>query len=603
MPGTRPRVRTPERIDGYAPIEDYALIGDGRSQALVALDGSIDWLCLPDLDAPAVLSGLLDAERGGHFHLRPRGAYRASRRYVEDSNVLQQLYTTETGTVKVTEAVLADGGALLPWTELVRKVEGIEGEVELEWRLAARPRWGAEQATASVKEGVALVEWDDDALALLAYDCGKVHVQGADLHGRFTVGHRGSAILALLYFNDDPYALPPRAELEARLERTREYWQTYTRQIPYEGPWVDAVRRSVLVQRLLTFPPTGAIAAAPTTSLPERIGGSRNWDYRYSWVRDTSLALESLLAARLTVECQRSLAWVVDASREQEELQPMYTLRGKPDLPRLDLDFAGYRGSKPVRVGNDASGQLQLGGYADVIDAAYRFCGAGNMLDARTAEQCAHLADEVCRLWQRDDSGIWEIEPRPYTQSKLACWGALQHALELAADGRIPDAHAPRWKKVRDQIRDWVEGNGWSEARGAYLMWPGSDEVDASILLAARYGYFDVGDERFASTIEVLRRELGSGPFLYRSTGLRREEGCFLACSFWLVDALARQRRVDEARALMEELLGAANDVGLYAEEIDPESRAHLGNFPQALTHLSLILAAVSVMRAERDGF
>jgi GH15 family glucan-1,4-alpha-glucosidase len=594
-------VREPQRVDGYAPIEDYALIGDGRSQALVALDGSIDWLCLPDLDAPAVLSGVLDPARGGHFSLRPRGEYRAARRYVDDSNVLQQLYTTGTGTVKVTEAFLMDGGALLPWTELVRKVEGVEGEVELEWRLEARPRWGAEETAASVKEDVALVEWDDDALAGLSYDCGKVHVQGAALHGRFTVGHTDSAMLAMLYFNDDPYALPPRSELESRLDRTREYWQTYTREIPYDGPWLDAVRRSVLVQRLLTFPPTGAIAAAPTTSLPERIGGDRNWDYRYSWVRDTSLALESLLAARLTVECQRSLAWVVDASRVQAELQPMYTLRGKADLPRLDLDFAGYRGSRPVRVGNDADGQLQLGGYADVIGAAYRFCGAGNMLDARTADQCAHVADEVCRLWQRDDSGIWEIEPRPYTQSKLACWAALDHAVRLATDGRLPDDRVARWKQVRGEIHEWVEERCWSEARGAYVMWPGSDEVDASILIAARYDYFGVGDERFASTIDVLTRELGSGPFLYRSTGLRGQEGCFLACSFWLVDALARQRRLDEARSLMEELLAAANDVGLYAEEIDPDTRAHLGNFPQALTHLSLTLAAVSVMRAERD--
>jgi GH15 family glucan-1,4-alpha-glucosidase len=280
----------------------------------------------------------------------------------------------------------------------------------------------------------------------------------------------------------------------------------------------------------------------------------------------------------------------------------MYTLRGKADLPRLDLDFAGYRGSKPVRVGNDAQGQLQLGGYADVIGAAYRFCEHGNMLDARTAEQCARLADEVCRLWKRDDSGIWEIEPRPYTQSKLACWGALDHAIRLAATRRLPDAHAARWKKVRDEIRSWVEERCWSEARGAYVMWPGSDELDASVLIAARYDYWDVGDDRLSSTIEMLKRELGSGPFLYRSTGLRRKEGSFLACSFWLVDALARQRRLDEARALMEELLAAANDVGLYAEEIDPDTRAHLGNFPQALTHLSLILAAVSVMRAERDG-
>jgi GH15 family glucan-1,4-alpha-glucosidase len=357
------------------------------------------------------------------------------------------------------------------------------------------------------------------------------------------------------------------------------------------------------VQRLLTFQPTGAIAAAATTSLPERVGGSRNWDYRYSWVRDTSLALESLLSAQLTVECQRSLAWVVDASREQSELQPMYTLRGKAELPRLDIDFAGYRGSKPVRGGNDAAGQLQLGGYADVIDAAYRFCGARNMLDARTAEQCAHLADEVCRLWRRDDSGIWEIEPRSYTQSKLACWCALHRAIELATEDRVPDGGIATWKKTREEIRDWVEQNCWSETRGAYVMWPGSDELDSSVLLAARYGYFDEdGDDdgRFDSTIEALRRELGRGPFLYRTTGLSQEEGCFLACSFWLVDALARRGRLDEAHSLMEELLAASNDVGLYAEEIDPDTRAHLGNFPQALTHLSLILAAVSVMRAER---
>jgi GH15 family glucan-1,4-alpha-glucosidase len=253
-----------------------------------------------------------------------------------------------------------------------------------------------------------------------------------------------------------------------------------------------------------------------------------------------------------------------------------------------------------VRVGNDADDQLQLGGYADVIGAAFRFCEAGNMLDSNTATQCAHLADEVCRLWQRDDSGIWEIEPRQYTQSKLACWGALDHAIHLAAGGRLPDDRVPRWKKVRDEIRAWVEERCWSEARGAYLAWPGSDELDASVLIAARYGYFEVGDERLAATIETLRRELGSGPFLYRTTGLRHEEGCFLACSFWLVDALARQGRIGEARELMEELLPAANDLGLYAEEIDPATGAHLGNFPQALTHLSLILAAVSVMRAER---
>jgi pentatricopeptide repeat protein len=594
-------VKTPTRTDGYAPIGDYAAIGDGRSLGLVSLDGAIDWLCLPTLDSPPVLAGLLDPDRGGSFVLRPKGEFRVERRYSDDSNVLETLYTTESGTVKVVEAFLTDGGALLPWTEIVRKVVGISGSVDLEWRLSARPRWGREEVTADIREDVALVEWNGDAIAVLSYDCGTPKIDGADIHGAFTVGEPGTSLLAALYFNDAPYAIPPRGELETRLERTRAYWETYTREIPYDGPWRAAVRRSVLAQRLLTYAPTGAIAAAATTSLPERVGGDRNWDYRFSWVRDTSLALESLLAARLTVECQRSLAWVVEASRKQEELQPMYTLDTKAELPREDVDFAGYLGSRPVRVGNDAQDQLQLGGYADILDAAFRFCSHGHVLDPQTAQRCAELADDVCNLWTRDDAGIWEIDPMPYTHSKMACWTALDRAIELAGQGRLPDATVKQWRRSREEIHDWIEQNCWSEERGAYVCFPGTTDLDASILLAARSHYFDKDSARFDATIEVLRAELGRGPFLYRTTALAGKEGCFLACSFWLVDALARRGRIDEARALMEELLEAGNDVGLYAEEIDPDTREQLGNIPQALTHLSLILAAVSVMRAERS--
>jgi GH15 family glucan-1,4-alpha-glucosidase len=593
-------VRAPQRTDGYAPIADYALIGDGRSLALVALDGSIDWLCLPDVDAPPVLAALLDAERGGSFVLRPKGEFHARRRYADDSNVLETVYATPNGTVKVTEAFLTDGGALLPWSELVRQVECLEGKVDMEWRLSARPRWGRVQPTAEIRENVALVEWDGDAIAVLTYDCGTAKTGGPDVHGTFSLESPSTALLAALYFDDAPYAVPPRAELEVRLDRTRAYWQTYTREIPYDGPWLEAVRRSVLAQRLLTFDPTGAIVAAATTSLPERIGGNRNWDYRYSWVRDTCFALESLLAVRLSVECQRSLAWVIAASRRSDRLQPMYTLRADPELPREDVDFEGYRGSRPVRVGNDAQRQLQLGGYADILDAAYRFCGAGHVLDPASSVRCAELADDVCKLWGEDDAGIWEVEPRAYTESRIACWSALDHAIELAGHGRLRDDGMKEWKRSRDEIRDWIEAHAWSEERGAYVLYPGSDELDASILLGARFGYFAPGDERFRATLEALRRELGRGPFLYRTSGLRGEEGCFLACSFWLVDALAREGRLDEARELMDELVAASNDVGLYAEQVDPSTREHLGNFPQALTHLSLILAAVSVMRAER---
>jgi GH15 family glucan-1,4-alpha-glucosidase len=280
----------------------------------------------------------------------------------------------------------------------------------------------------------------------------------------------------------------------------------------------------------------------------------------------------------------------------------MYTLRGGTDLPREDLRLAGYRGSRPVRVGNDAEGQLQLGGYADVIGAAHRFCRGGNRLDPGSAKRCAELADDVCKLWKEDDAGIWEIDTRPYTQSKISCWGALEHAIAMAEDERLPARGLARWRRTQERIRAWVEKNCWSDSRGAYTLYPGSDELDASILLGARFGYFEPGDERFASTIDALRRELGAGPFLYRTTGLRSEEGCFLACSFWLVDAFARMGRLDEARELMEQLLDAQSEVGLYAEQIDPETGAFLGNFPQALTHLSVILAAVSVMRAEREA-
>lgn len=595
-------MRGPKRTDGYAPIEDYAAIGDGRSLALVALDGSIDWLCLPDLDSKGVFAALLDPERGGRFLLRPTGEFLAERRYADDSNVLETVYSTKSGTVKLTEAMTTDGGALLPWTEIVRKVECIEGEVELEWRVEARPYWGEGAARASIRERVALVEWDDDAIAVLNYDCGESKADGPNVSGKFTLGQSRMALLAALYFDDAPYAVPPRAALEARLGRTLEYWQRYTREIPYHGPWLQAVRRSVLAQRLLTFPETGAIAAAATTSLPEKIGGDRNWDYRFSWVRDTSLALESLLAARLSVECERSLSWVIDASRRNGELQPMYTLRGEPDLPRENLTLAGWRGSRPVRVGNDAESQLQLGTYCDILDAAYRFCGAGHILDPKTAGRCAELADEVCRIWQKQDSGIWELDERDWTQSKIACWAALDHAIELAHQKRVPGDNAKDWKREQGAIRNWIEEHGWSEARGAYVAHAGGEGLDASVLLGARFGYFEPGDERFAVTIAAIRAELAEGPFLYRTSELKGEEGCFLACSFWLVDALARQGRVVEARELMEELLPAANDVGLYSEEIDPATGAFLGNTPQALTHLSLILAAVSVMREERSS-
>jgi GH15 family glucan-1,4-alpha-glucosidase len=594
-------VRRPTRIDGYAPIGDYAAIGDGRTVALVALDGSIDWLCLPEFDAPAVFAALLDPRRGGRFELHPTGEFGVERRYGDDSNVLQTVFATSSGAAKVSDAFLMDEGALIPWLELVRHVECLTGEIELRWRVTPRPRWGEADASFRKAGAVGIVEWGEEGLLLCSYDAGTPRRRGESFHGSFRLESGESALLALLHFEDEPYALPPRSELEVRLGETTRYWADYARQIPYDGPWRSEVRRSVLAQRLLSYAPTGAIAAAATTSLPENLGGPKNWDYRFSWIRDTALALESLLAVRLTVECHRAFTWLLHASESTHpRLQPMYALDGEPELPRVDLDLAGYRGSQPVRVGNDAQGQLQLGNFADFLDVAYRYCGSGHLLDVRTAGRCVELADRVCEIWKRPDSGIWELDEQLYTQSKMGCWTTLNHAATLAERGDLPDDHVKRWRSVCREIRAWVEEHCWSEERRAYVFHAGSSELDASVLLAARWQYFAADDPRFGATVDAIRDELSEGPFLYRYSSARGSEGCFLACSFWLVNALARCGRVEEARALMDEVLSAGNDVGLFSEQIDPKTGALLGNFPQALTHLSLILAAVSVMRAER---
>lgn len=594
-------MREPARPDGFAPIGDYAIVGDGAAAALVALDGSIDWLCLPELDAPPVFARLVDPKDGGSFELHPKQRFGVERRYDDDSNVLETVFATSQGAAKVRDAFGLDEGSMLPWRELIRRIECVSGRIEFRWKLSARPRWGKADATFRSRNGAGLIEWDDEALILCSYNAGEVRRRRDVFEGSFALEAGESAMLVLQHHVDEPYALPPRSELELRIERTSRYWSDYTTGIPYDGPWRAAVRRAVLAQRLLTYAKTGAIAAAATTSLPEQVGGQRNWDYRFSWIRDTALALESLLDVRLTVECHRAFAWLLHASEHTHpRLQPMYALDATADLPRLDVDVRGWRDSRPVRVGNDAQDQVQLGNYADFLDVALRYCHAGHLLDGRTQKRCVEIADRVCQIWKKPDSGIWELDPKQYTQSKMSCWVTLDHALTLAEQGHLPKDGTKRWRRVRGEVRAWVEKNCWSEERRAYTFYAGSKQLDASVLLAARWGYHAADDPRFLSTIDAIQADLAEGPFLYRYSSMRGVEGCFLACSFWLVDALARAGRVGEARSLMEELLGAANDVGLYSEQIDPVTRELLGNMPQALTHLSVILAAVSVMRAER---
>ena len=353
---------------------------------------------------------------------------------------------------------------------------------------------------------------------------------------------------------------------------------------------------------MLTYVPTGAIVAAPTTSLPERIGGDRNYDYRYAWVRDTAFTLDALINLDLLVQVHASFSWLLGAVENTEpELHVFYGLEGQIVSDEKELELDGYRGSRPVRRGNGAAGQLQLGCYGDLLETAELYVRDGNALDDPTAERLADILDHLVTIWTKKDSGIWELpDQQHYTISKAGVWTAFDRALQLVERGQLPQERAQPWRESAKDVRDFVERECWSEPRRCYTMFPGTDKLDASLLRISRMGFLDVRGERFSSVIDAIRDELGAGSgLLYRYSGQQGAEGAFVACSFWLVEALARAGRVAEARETMNRVVSHANDVGLFAEEIDPETGAFLGNFPQGLSHLALINAAAAIRDAE----
>jgi GH15 family glucan-1,4-alpha-glucosidase len=590
----------PGRIDGYAPIRDYAAIGDGRTVALVARDGSIDWLPFPSIDSPTVFGSLLDATRGGSFALAPELPYEVMRRYLPGTNILETTFTTDTGAVSVTDEMTVPAGGLVPLRELVREVKGLRGTVPMRWRVEPRFGYGARPTRLGRRRGIPVVESGADAVAVCSFDAGDPMIEDASVSGRFEIDGGDKALVALSFAHQEPLVFPTRAEIERRTEETHATWNRWSACSDYRGPWKAAVDRSGLALKLLFFAPTGAVAAAPTTSLPEEIGGERNWDYRLSWVRDSAFTIDALLSVGCADEAEAFFWWLMQASQlTRPRLQVLYRLDGGPEAPERALDLRGYRDSRPVRVGNAAVEQLQLEIYGGVFEAAWLYASAGRHIDRDVGGRLAAMADLVCEIWGLPDSGIWEVrsDPVQFTQSKMMCWVALDRAVKLAEKGHIPDGHADRWRSEAAAIRTFVDGHCWSERLGSYVRAAGMEELDASILTGALFGYDDAREGRLSTTIDAIRRDLGRGPFLFRylgEDGVSGREGAFLTCSFWLVEALVHARRTTEAAELMDQLVGLANDVGLYSEEIDPGDGTFLGNFPQALTHLSLIGAAVA---------
>ena len=594
----------PKRVDGYAPIRDYAAIGDGRTVALVARDGSIDWLPFPSVDSPTVFGALLDAGRGGSFALAPEQPSEVTRRYLPGTNILETTFVTETGAVSVTDVLTVPAGGLVPLRELARQIKGLRGTVPMGWRVEPRFGYGAARLRVGRRQGIPVVEAGADAVAVCSFEAGDPTNEEGAISGRFETGEGQSALLALSFAHQEPLVMPTRTEVELRAEEAHQAWHRWSACSDYQGRWKEAVERSGLALKLLFFAPTGAVAAAPTTSLPEEIGGERNWDYRLSWVRDSAFTIDALLRVGCAEEAEAFFWWLMQASQlTHPRLQVLYRLDGGAEAPEGTLDLGGYRDSRPVRVGNAAVDQLQLEIYGGVFEAASLYAEAGRHMDRDVAKRLAAMADLVCEIWGLPDSGIWEVrsEPMHFTQSKMMCWVALDRAVKLAERGHIPDAHADRWRREAAAIREFIDARCWSDRLGSYVRAAGMEELDASILTGALFGYDDVREGRLSTTIDAIRRDLGRGPFLYRymgEDGVSGREGAFLTCSFWLAEALVHAGRLTEAAELMDHLVGLANDVGLYPEEIDPEDGAFLGNFPQALTHLSLIGAAVAFEQA-----
>jgi GH15 family glucan-1,4-alpha-glucosidase len=587
---------TQERGMSYKPISDYGIIGDMHSAAVVGLDGSIDWLCFPRLDSPSVFAAILDDEEGGRFRLSPTGRYRSEQGYLPDTNILSTFFTTESGRVEVQDLMPISENARESEYEVLRIVRGIEGSVEMS--CVFEPRLDYARGATKLRPGPGgFVAERDEAQMALASPV-DLTVRNDAATGVFAVHQDEELVFDLHWGSDRP---PDASGWRERLDFTANEWRGVVDTINYQGRWRDEVVRSVLVLHLLVYLPTGALVAAATTSLPEWIGADRNWDYRYCWIRDAAFILDVFDRLGHIGETAEFTRWLtVFCQSCGARLQPLYGVRYEQELRELTLDhLEGYRGSKPVRIGNGAATQLQMDLFGEVMVAVASFYRAGGEIEDAMWSTIESFVQAVTDNWRRPDRGIWEVrgEPRHFVHSKLMCWLAVDRAV-LLAEALGKDIDIERWRAVREEIRADVLAQGWNERLQSFVQYYGADFTDAALLMMPMVGFLAADDPRMRSTVRRIRQELTVNGLLRRypaertDDGFESEEGVFTMCTLWLVAYLIFVDELEEACRLFERVLAAGNHLGLFSEMVDARSGEALGNFPQAFTHVSLIHTA-----------
>jgi GH15 family glucan-1,4-alpha-glucosidase len=586
-------------------ISHYGLIGDCHSAALVSCDASIDWCCLPRFDSGSCFGRLLDRERGGFCAVSVKGdATWQESSYVEDTLVLESVGEGPQGTVRVTDFfAMRENGALDPRRELIRIVECERGSAEVRLEVAPRFDYGTVRPwlRRAATDVFTAIGGDD---GLLVWSDGELAVEDGALiaSGRIHAGERLRLLIRFLrpHLLEREQSTLDAGAVDRRHDETVAWWHAWRSRLSEDGPDHGAVVRSALTLKALTYAPTGAIVASPTTSLPETIGGERNWDYRYSWVRDSTLTARALAELGCEREARRFRHFIVRSSAgHAEDLQILFGIGGERRISEEQIDLEGYRGSRPVRVGNDAASQLQLDAFGEILNLAWRWHLRGHSPDDDEWRFFSELVDSAVERWSEPDQGIWEWrgDPRHFVHSKACCWAAVDRGLQLAEEC-ARKAPTRRWETAREEIRAAIESRGYDEDRGVFVQCFDTPALDGALLLLPIVGFVTFDDQRMVRTTDAVHDELDAGGFLYRyrqDDELAGEEGAFLACSFWLAECYARQGRLRQAREVFDRAMGAASPLGLFSEQIDPGSGELLGNYPQALTHLSHVAAVTAL--------